>query len=355
MEHIRYLTSRPGPNGSRRWFHQPSTSLQKQGWAVVRLSNNKAQAIAEAETRNDALDAWRAGQQALQQHGPSTVDGLIDFFKTTAQWQKLRAKTQLEYAKCMAIISRHFGGRAIKGIGRRDVRDMHRALAATPALANACVRVASVLFKCAMDEEWRVDNPASRMGLAGQAPRQAYWTHADLMALVQAAERQGRTMFATACLLAFYLGQRPSDIRLLTWASYNPAGPSFRLRQGKTGVWVEVDSHPLITERLVCLDATTATILIDPHTGQPYTERDLRREMEQVKAAAGLQHGLRFADFRRSAVIHMAEAGCSEVEIAAVTGHSYERTRQILETYLPRTSKMAKAAMAKRMQMEQHV
>jgi hypothetical protein len=40
----------------------------------------------------------------------------------------------------------------------------------------------------------------------------------------------------------------------------------------------------------------------------------------------------------------MGEAGCTEAQIAAVSGHSIEGTRQILETYLPRTSKMASRA-----------
>lgn len=352
---VRYFTERPGRDGKPRYFHQPSTPLRKQGWAVVRLSNNKTQAIIECETRNAALDAWRAGQQSLQQHGPSTVDGLIDFFKTTHRWRVLKPKSQMEYAKCLALISARFGGRSIKGVGRRDLRDMHRDMAATPAQANACMRVASVLFKCAIDEEWRQDNPAQHMGLTACAPRQAYWTQAEVMQLVHAAEQQGHSTFATACLLAFYLGQRPGDIRTLTWSCYQAERDCFRLRQSKTGVWVEVKSHPLITERLVCWDQTTPALLIDPHTGQPYTERDLRRVMETVKQRAGITHGLRFADFRRSAVVHMAEAGCSEAEIAAVTGHSFERTRQILETYLPRTTAMATSAMRKRMQMEQHV
>jgi hypothetical protein len=56
---------------------------------------------------------------------------------------------------------------------------------------------------------------------------------------------------------------------------------------------------------------------------------------------------------RRPKLVHgerrwrLAEAGCTDPEIAAITGHSLERTRQILETYLPRTPEMARNAMAK--------
>jgi hypothetical protein len=40
----------------------------------------------------------------------------------------------------------------------------------------------------------------------------------------------------------------------------------------------------------------------------------------------------------------MAEAGAEIHQIAAVSGHTIDRTTEILETYLPRTAEMAKAA-----------
>jgi integrase len=42
---------------------------------------------------------------------------------------------------------------------------------------------------------------------------------------------------------------------------------------------------------------------------------------------AGLD-GLRFQDLRRTAVVRLAEAGCTDPEIAAITGHSLKRTKQ---------------------------
>ena len=52
-------------------------------------------------------------------------------------------------------------------------------------------------------------------------------------------------------------------------------------------------------------------------------------------------------DLRRTAVVHLARAGCSVPEIAAITGHSVSLTVSILEVYLPRDSEMAAAAIAK--------
>ena len=54
-----------------------------------------------------------------------------------------------------------------------------------------------------------------------------------------------------------------------------------------------------------------------------------------------------FLGLRRTAVVWLAEGGCTEGEIAAISGHDIETVRTILETYLPRTGKMAASAIAK--------
>lgn len=61
---------------------------------------------------------------------------------------------------------------------------------------------------------------------------------------------------------------------------------------------------------------------------------------------AGLED-LQARDLRRTACVRMAEAGAIGKQIASVTGHSIETTRQILETYIPTTVEMARGAIEK--------
>jgi integrase len=101
----------------------------------------------------------------------------------------------------------------------------------------------------------------------------------------------------------------------------------------------------------------SATVyVISEETGQPYKPDNFRHVFAEIRAAAGIdeiarQHGIEgpllFMDLRRTAVVHLARAGCSVPEIAAITGHSVSRTVSILEVYLPRDSEMAAAAIAK--------
>ncbi len=75
-----------------------------------------------------------------------------------------------------------------------------------------------------------------------------------------------------------------------------------------------------------------------------------RHEFRRIANIAGLSE-LQFLDLRRTAVVRLAEAGCTVPEIAAITGHQLDRTARILETYLPRNGTMAEAAIRK---LEQH-
>jgi hypothetical protein len=95
---------------------------------------------------------------------------------------------------------------------------------------------------------------------------------------------------------------------------------------------------------------------ISDETGQPYKLDNFRHVFAVIRAAAGIdeiarQHGIEggllFMDLPRTAVVHLARAGCSVPEFAAITGHSVSRTVSILEVYLPRDSEMAATAIAK--------
>ena len=69
-------------------------------------------------------------------------------------------------------------------------------------------------------------------------------------------------------------------------------------------------------------------------------------EFRKATAAAGIVDRT-FHDLRGTAVTHLAEAGCTSPEIAALTGHSLGLVDSILEKYLARTRPLAEAAIHK--------
>lgn len=69
-------------------------------------------------------------------------------------------------------------------------------------------------------------------------------------------------------------------------------------------------------------------------------------ELDLADVIAALQ----FRDLRRTAVVWLGELGIEDHLIAAITGHSLDHTKKILETYMPRTGKMAARAIVLRLE-----
>jgi integrase len=153
--------------------------------------------------------------------------------------------------------------------------------------------------------------------------------------------------------LALETGQRQGDIIKLPWTAYD--GQWIRLvrdrrngldtRQGKTKASVEI---PATADLRAILDVTPRngrTILLNSE-GNPWTNGALQKAMLDTKARAGVS-ALTFHDLRGTAVTRLAEAGCTNAEIASITGHSLQSVATILATYLGRTRGLALSAIRK--------
>ncbi len=353
---IRYLTSRPGATGEPRWFWQPSGPLQLAGFVTRRLHGTWAEVMAQAQRLNAEVDAWRAGATGAAPTPAHTVQALVSLYLSTPSYTSLRQVTQEGYLKALRQLTDWCGDQLASSITRPHVRAWQRNMADTPAKAALCIRVARLLFGLAVDEGWIHHNPFSKPRLTTLAPRGVQWSRDELEAILCAADRAGRPSLGTAVLMAFYLGQREGDILSLPWSSI--INGRIRLRQSKTGAWVEIPLHPVLARRLENTPRTSPVMLVSESTGQPYGSDNFRHLFADLRDAtfSPAQRGgkkLLFMDLRRTATINLGEAGCTEAEVAAITGHSIEATRHILETYMPRTTAMAENALHKLITREQ--
>ena len=175
------------------------------------------------------------------------------------------------------------------------------------------LRVLRLLLAFAVDEGEIERNPAEKMRLKVSAPRDQVWTPEQIEAFVTAANANGRASIGLAVLLGAGLGQREGDVLRLGWTQYD--GASVRLRQRKTGKLIAV---PAIADLRQALDAA-------PRRRHRRGERDHRQALHRRQLHApvprdrrrgGAAGDLQFRDLRRTAVVFLAEAGCSVPERA---------------------------------------
>ena len=128
---------------------------------------------------------------------------------------------------------------------------------------------------------------------------------------------------------------------------FTARGDTIKLRQQKTGKLVEVPCHSELRAVLEAAKAERAGVhIVARANGTPVRRAWLTDKFKILREACGLER-LLGRDLRRTAMCLMAEAGASETGIAAVSGHSIEQTRRILDTYIPRSVEMARGAIAK--------
>jgi hypothetical protein len=345
---IRYLVAKP-QKGHTLYYWQPSRILQQFGFLTRRLAertNRLEDAIFEAERLNRELDRWRQGlAEPVIETG--TLPWLVKLYRSTELYGDLAPKTQRSYEQGITLLeawSKERGHPPITGLQTRHVRELLGTIE-RPAMRHLAYRTLRLLLSFAVAEGHLERNPARGLRIKGSRPRDVYWTAEQVESFIRAAEASERQSLGLAVCLGVNLGQREGDVLRLAWSQYE-AG-TFTLRQRKTGQLLSIPATAELRETLAAVSRRSPTIVIAETTGQPYLEDHFRHEFARIRDLAALPRSLRFMDLRRTAVVRLAEARCSVPEIAAVTGHTIDRTARILEVYLPRTAPMARAAVAR--------
>ena len=110
-------------------------------------------------------------------------------------------------------------------------------------------------------------------------------------------------------------------------------------------------SIPVVTPLKAALDdmakAKHGPIILTSTDKQPWTSDGFRSSWGKACEKAGIV-GVTFNDLRGTAVTRLALAGCTEAEIATITGHSLRDVRSILDAhYLHRDPALAENAIRK--------
>lgn len=338
---MRYVTRRVGAKSGapRLRFY-----WQRPGHRLIRLPDDEVERHRRAKELNDWADA-NPPPAAPAPTGFSTVAELIADYRAQESFRALAAGTRRHYERWLGHIEQRWGRFRAAAIDKGLCEELLEGVASLGArrLARAVLR--QVLHR-AVSRGRLITNPTNDIRIKKPRARQEYFVEEDLARFVEACRRHpshGRMVYVGFMLLLF-TGQRSGDALAMTWRQYD--GSAIRLRQQKTKKWVEVPAHPQLKDLLDQLRPNADGLLINMHAGRAVSEKLFWARFAEVRAAAGLERK-QPRDLRRTAVVRMAEGGAEIQDIAAVTGHTIERTRQILEVYLPRTARMAARGVAR--------
>jgi integrase len=268
-------------------------------------------------------------------------------FQHTEEFRRLAPRTQADYKEIIdKKIEPEFGDLPIAALTEKACRGIFKewrdrlAIKSRRQADYAWVLLARILA-VALDRGWVDANPCERGGrLYSGNRRDKIWSLDDEFAFLDKAPQH----LHLPLTLALWTGQREGDLLRLPWSAFD--GAHIRLRQSKTGARVAI---PVGSPLKAALNATPrrSPIVLLNTDNQPWTEDGFRSSWRKACKKAGIT-GVTFNDLRGTAVTRLAIAGCTEAEIAAITGHTLKDVRSILDAhYLHRDQALAEAAIQK--------
>lgn len=251
---------------------------------------------------------------------PGSISALIAVYYGTPEFTGLAASSKATYRNMLERFRQAHGEKQVATLTRSHIKAIIGAMSETPSAANNLLDRIKMLMKIAMDDGWRSDDPTYRVrGFKTDGEGFYTWNEDDIAKFCDAYPRGTKARLAMGLML--YTGQRRSDMVLMGWQ--HVSGDRIRVRQIKTDAYLSIPMHQELATLIDQAPKTDMTFVLTDF-GKPFSSNGFGNRMKKWCRAAGLpdctSHGLRKAAARR-----LAEAGCSNSEIMAVTGHKTDK------------------------------
>jgi integrase len=292
------------------------------------------------------IAAFNAAAAKKRQPPPGALLSIIGGYQASGEFLNLAPRTRADYVKQIKKIEAEFEDFPLAALSDRRTRGeflawRDRLAVKSKRQADYAYSVLALMLSWAFNRGLTTVNPCQKGGRLYAASRSnKVWSDGNEAAFLA----QAPAHLYLALTLALWTGQRQGDLLRLPWSAYN--GQRIRLTQGKTGVRVEI---PVGRPLKIALDAAErrSPIILLTIDGKPWTAGGFHASWWKACQKAGVE-GVTFHDLRGTAVTRLAIAGCTEAEIATITGHSLRDVRTILDShYLNRDPALGISAIKK--------
>ena len=177
---------------------------------------------------------------------PGSFGALVaDYLASKTDFGEKKPSTQRIYRMILEPLAEVHGQKPVALLERRHIKQWRDARSETPGMANMVVKVVRILLAYAVDNEYRKDNPATRIKLFKLGEYRA-WSDAECAAFE--ARWPAGSMQRRAYMLAKFTGQRCGDIARMTRA--HRKGGVIRVIQQKTGAELMIREHAALAGEL---------------------------------------------------------------------------------------------------------
>lgn len=362
----RYVTLRRRADGTHRVFFQVPERLRPSDWPSLiplPVHGDRTGDLTKTEEvkriQDDAkrlYDRLQRARRGLEDPEARTLKTLINAWQASSDWQNLKPKSRQHYeAYIRNILALSEACNPPHpdptGFTKDHVDTMLSVFNDRLPTKKHTLKTLKLVMDQAVAKRWRTDNPCDTIKVKTAKPKVTIWEQADVDAYVATARAMDRESIAVMILMEWEIGQRLTDVRAFRpGAEYDPKEGAFRFWQEKTDSYVTLHVSSALRALLAKIGDGALFLFRDERTGRAYYEVRLTRVFSEVRAKAVAKGArpLKLRWLRHSCVVQLARAGCTHIEISAITGHALASVAQILNAYLPRDNEVAWNAQQKR-------
>ena len=304
---------------------RPRYYLRRRGFKKVPLTG-----IPWSPQFMSAYEAALAGQPLLQPGlgsvKPGTMRALTASYFASPAFRSLKPRSQYVYRSAMERFCRNvgvvgvaYGDKPAASMRREHVVKLVAARSDRPQTANFLIKMLRVLMQHAVEIGLRDDDPTRAVKLLKVKSDGIHsWTEVEIEQFGRKHPIGSRERLAFALLL--HTGQRRSDVIRMGHQLIEDDG-MLRVRQDKTGAELRIPVNLQLAEALAAMPSDDLTFL-STYQGRPFSPQGFSYWFKRACSAAGLASNCTAHGLRKSAARRLAEAGCTEHEISAITGHA---------------------------------
>jgi integrase len=298
-----------------------------------------------------ALDGVKAQAANIgaERTKPGSINALIVSYYQLV-FPLLKPSTQRMRRNILERFRRDHGDKPVARLEHNHIASIIAAKANTPEAANNLRKILRHLLDHAVAIGMIGGNPAVRIKSFKTVGDGVHtWTEQEVSQFIARHPIGSRAYLALALLL--YSGQRRSDVVRMGWQHFQ-AG-RIAIRQEKTNTPLLIPIVLELERALESVPRTNLTFLVTER-GAPFTSAGFGNWFRDRCNEAGLAHCSAHG-LRKLAATRLANAGCSEREIMAITGHKSvsEVSRYVRAAEQSRLAEQAMSRISTRPEPEQ--
>lgn len=283
--------------------------------------------LADGSVKEYRYDRTRAPRIRIGP-GRGGIHAIAKVYVLSPEFRRLSARWQVGKRHYLGVLEDELGWMTIADLSRREARgkfyDLRDRFADKPNTADKLMATLAGLLAWA-EERGKIERNRA-VGIANLAPTrpraEIVWTEDD----EAAAYATFPPAIGRALRLAILTGIRQADMCALRWEQYRDGW--IRYRPSKTaettGALVLLPVFALDPLRILIDELGRGTeFMLTSEVNHPWTADNLRAQFLKAKRRSPLaKANLHWHDLRGTAISRLYRAGCTDAEVASISGHA---------------------------------